>query len=478
MACYQTPTKPASPGVWSLKQLLQQFAENGELPLSGVLSEALILELLAKHKIGLLQRICGIWSPTLVLWAFLTQVISPDKSCLAAVIRVAGLMVANGLPPCSDNTGAYCKARHKLPPGFVRDLMVHVALELENRAPRKWQWKGRRTFLVDGTTLTMPDTEANQQKYPQQRAQQPGLGFPILRLVVIFSLTTGAAIAIAWAPYRGKLTGESTLLRNLMGQFQPGDILIGDSIYGSYWMFVLARKRKLHLLFRQHHLRVTDFRSGKRFGKGDHLVEWTQTPRPEWMSKEEYKAMREELKTDPLLVRELSVAITTPGFRTKNLILATTLHDAAEFTKDDLALLYRQRWNVELDIRNLKTTMGMDHLRCKTPEMVEKEILAPFLAYNLIRKVMCQAAYETSSGPRGLSFNAARQGLVENRAFLAIFEGELYTRFCRLIVWISSRHKAGHRPDRVEPREKKRRPNLYDQLKKPRQEAQLELLSA
>ena len=328
-----------------------------------------------------------IYNPLVTLWTFLTQVLSLDHCCLKAVACLIAYRAAHGQEPCSAETGSYCKARQRPPLGVVSRLVRRTAATLEQRAPKSWLWKGREVLLVDGTTVSMPDTPENQEAFPQPRSQAPGLGFPIARLVAIISLASGVIRDLAIGPYQGKETGETALLRELLDRLKGGEVLLGDRYFASYFGISLLAQRDVDGLFRMHQLRKYDFRRGKRLGIRDHIVCWVKPARPKWMAPEVYKRLPETLR-----IRELRVIVEQSGFRVDELVLVTTLLDPLEYSKDDLGQLYVERWNIELDLRSIKCMMQMDVLRCETPEMVVKEIWVHSLAYNLIRGVMAAAA--------------------------------------------------------------------------------------
>src|SRR5512138_1379895 len=328
----------------------------------------------------------------------------PDHSCRAAVARLIVWLAINRRKPCAPETNSYCEARQRLPLGVVVRLVRQTAREIEDRAPEAWLWKGRRVALVDGTTASMPDSEGNQNAFPQSKAQGIGLGFPLVRMVAIISLATGVVRDLAHGPYQGKETGETALFRTLWKGLEPGEVVLGDRCFA--WFFGIAglSQRGVDVLFRMHQRRKFDFRRGCRLAIEDHVVVWTKPARPEWMDEGTYAQMPDELK-----VRELRVSVKQPGFRVDELVLVTTMLDGEEYTKKELADLFLQRWNIELDLRSIKDVLQMDVLRCKAPEMVEKEIWMHLLAYNLIRGVMAKAAEAHAEPPRHLSFKGALQ---------------------------------------------------------------------
>ncbi len=404
-----------------------------------------------------------IFTPMVTLCTLLAQVLSDDHSCRAAVARLLAWRVAQGLPPCSADTGSYCKARQRLPETLLPRLVRDTADGLQEGAPEAWLFHGRKVILVDGSTVSMPDTPENQAEYPQHGNQEPGCGFPIARVVVLIALATGVVLDAAVGPRKGKLSGESTLLRGLHGRLTRGDILLGDRCFCSYFEVALLLSRGVDVVMRQNKNRPVDFRSGRRLGHDDHLVEWHKPQRANWMDQETYAAIPEAVT-----IRELRVRVAQRGFRTRTLIVMTTLLDAIEFPHDELATLYRARWHAELDIGSLKQTLKMDVLRCRTPEMVRKEIWAHLLVANLIRGVTAEAARGHDVLPRGLSFQGARQTIQGFRSELSHAGSSEAEVLREVALKAIASHRVGDRPDRVEPRVRKRRPKNYPLMHEPR----------
>jgi putative transposase len=277
-----------------------------------------------------------IYTPAVTIWVFLSQCLSPDHSCREAVARLAAWRVAQGQKPCSPDTGAYCTARDALPEDACHELR-RTARELEAQAPAEWLWHGRRVRVADGSTVTMPDTVENQAEYPQQKNQRPGCGFPIARLLVVFSLAVGVVLEAAISKYEGKLTGENSLFRTLHHILEP------DRYFSGWFDLALLVQRGVDVVVRKHQLRPTDFRTGQRLGPDDHVVRWRKPSRPSWMSAEQYASLPDEL-----VLREVRVKVTQCGFRPKVVIVITTLLDAEEFTAAEIAELYRRRWRAEV----------------------------------------------------------------------------------------------------------------------------------
>jgi putative transposase len=330
---------------------------------------------------------------------------------------------------------------------------------------------GRHVKVGDGTTLLAPDTPLNQNVWPQQRAQKPGLGFPILRMVVVFSLATAAVCGVAVGPYKGKGTGEPALLRELFDRFEPGDVFLGDCYFSSYFLLALFLAQGVDVVVRQHQRRTTDFRRGQRLGHEDHVVEWQRPQRPSWMDEATYAAIPPALR-----LRELKVHVAIRGFRTQQLVVVTSLTDAERYPQSELAGLFRQRWHAELDLRNVKISLPMDDLRGRTPQMVRRELWVHWLAYNLIRKTMAQAALVHEKSPRQLSFASALAAVATSWDHATVASPDVLIALAQAQLRVIAWHKVGDRPDRVEPRAVKRRPKPHPLLTKPRAEARAELL--
>jgi hypothetical protein len=413
-----------------------------------------------------------VYTPAVTLWAFLAQVADPDRSCRAAVARVLAGLAARGRPAARPATGAYCKARARLPEGLPRRLAREAGRDLHRAAAAGgWLWRGRRVKVADGTTVSMPDTRANQRAYPQPNNQKPGLGFPVARVVAVFCLATGAVVDAALGRGPGKQTGEAALLRELAGGFDPGDVVLADRLYGSFYDLATWLARGVDVVVRLHQARRPDFRTGRRLGPKDHVVTWGRPDRPRWVDDATLAGMPRTLT-----IREVAVRVPRRGFRTRGFVVATTLVDAARYPAAAVADLYRARWHAELDLRSLKCTLGVDVLRCRTPAMVRKEFWMHVLAYNLIRGVAARAAHAAGAEPREVSFAGTLQAV---RAFAGRLAGadaaEVEALHERLLQVVGAQ-RVGDRPDRVEPRGRKRRPKHGALLTKSRQQARAELL--
>ena len=453
-----------------ISEKVKSLHESDVLPFHDLLDAEMVNSALAAEGVSFNERI---YTPLVTLCLFLSQVLDPDHSCRAAVARLIVWLTINHRKPCSPETNSYCDARQRLPLGVIVHLVHQTAQRVEASASDKWLWKGRKVSLVDGTTASMPDTLKNQQVFPQSTSQGIGLGFPVVRMVAIISLATGVVRDLALGPYKGKETGETALFRTLLDGLEAGEIVVGDRYFASFFMLAELMRRDVDGLFRMHQRRKFDFRRGRRLGSEDHVVTWTKPARPEWMDEETYAQIPNELK-----VRELRFKVQQPGFRVNELVLVTTMLDAKEYTKEDLADLFVQRWNIELDLRSIKVVMQMDVLRCMSPEMVKKEIWMHLLAYNVIRGVMARAAEAHHQRPRELSFKGALQTMTAFQDALRRARPSERDHLMTEMLKAIAHHRVGDRFGRVEPRANKRRPKPQKFLMEPRRKARKRLLQA
>lgn len=451
----------------SFQQAVATARQHGDLYFAALLDEQRILD-----AFGAASSLWQGWidTPAITVWVFLAQCLSPDHSCREAVARLAAWRVAQGRKPCSPETGSYCTARDALPEEACRELVRRTGRELEAEAPTAWLWHGRRVRVVDGSTVTMPDTAANQAEYPQQVTQKPGCGFPLARVLVIFSLSVGVVLEAAIGKYQGKQTGENSLFRTLHDVLESGDVVLADRYFSGWFDLALLAARRVDAVVRKHQLRATDFRTGQRLGPDDHLVRWRKPERPEWMSHEDYTALPAEL-----VLREVRVTVKQRGFRTKSVLLIATLLDAVKIPGADLAELYRRRWRAELELRSLKIVLQMDHLRCKQPHRVRNEFFMHLLAYNLIRRVMALAALEANVVPWQISFKGTLQTLANFLPLLASCPS--LSPGCEALVRCVAAHRVGDHPDRIEPRCLKRRPKKYTLFRETRDSYRRRLLA-
>lgn len=445
------------------RMVVEPFLRQDGFPFAQVLSADAIEGVFAKHEALFGEK--DIFSAPIVLWAFLAQVLRDGKgaACASAVADIATYMQqTDGCVPCGD-TGDYCRARAKLDLRALRDLVTATARELERAAKTSWLWHGLHAKLVDGFTFTMPDTPENQAAFPQQKTQAPGVGFPIARACAVVSLATAAIQDVVIGPYAGKETGENALLREMLEAFDENDVVVFDRYYCSFMMLAILSLGRLHVCARLHQRRPDDFRRGSRLGKGDHLITWTRPARPAWMSSAQYDRIPETLT-----LREVRFHVTDPGCRTKVLTVVTTLTDPEAYPKEDIAALYGFRWNVELDIRAIKQTLGLDHVRCKSPAMVRRELWVTLLAYNLIRKVIATSAAIHDKLPRHLGFTLACETILSSWMLMATGACVDSHKLCRTALARIAANEVANRPGRIEPRVLKRRRHRYPLMRRPR----------
>ena len=422
-----------------------------------------------------------IFCTSIVLWAFLAQVLRGGKgaACAAAVADIATYLQQTGGRAPSGDTGDYCRARSKLNHALslegltaLRRLVGEVAEQLQDGADPSWHWHGLHAKLIDGFTFTMPDTPENQAAFPQQKSQRPGAGFPIARACVVLSLATAAIHDLNIGPYEGKETGESALLRGILDSLKVGDVAIFDRYFCSFMMLAILRLGGVHFCTRLHQRRPTDFRQGQRLGRDDRLVTWPRPKRPSWMPEELYERIPETMT-----LREVRFQVTIPGRRTETLTVVTSLIDPQTYPQEDIAELYGYRWNAELDIRDIKQTLGLDHVRCKTPKMVRRELWVTLLAYNLVRKLIATAAAVHGKQPRQVGFTLACQTILSSWMLLATGACRDVRQLWRLALERIAANEVANRPGRIEPRMLKRRRHRYPLMHDPRWKLRRALLN-
>jgi hypothetical protein len=392
-------------------------------------------------------------------FGFLYQVLNPNCPCREIVRQIQALFALHDQGRLDESTSAYCQARKRLPLDRLTRLRVAVAAAGDKMAEL---WHDLRPKLIDGTTVSLPDTQKNQRAYPQSRSQKPGCGFPLMKLVGVFSLTTGVLLDYAKA---NKHQSDLRLLKGLLDQFKRGDLAVADRGFCSYVLLALLLRRAVHALFRLHHSRPSDLRKGQRLGKNDRLFTWRKpNQRPRWLPQSWWKKIPRELP-----VRVIRFTWHCRGYRSESVTLVTTLLDPQKYPAEQIARLYARRWKIELWFRDIKTSMSMEVLRCKSPQMVHKELEMFFTAYNLIRCLLVQASTINDVARDRMSF----KGTVDSvRQFsLAIVQARSKKKQNQLIAElfeVMARDQVPDRPDRLEPRAVKRRPKPYDRLNRPR----------
>jgi len=409
---------------------------------------------------------------SLTFWAFLSQVLSPLSPCRETVRKVQNWFVSQRLPRPGSGTGAYCKARAKLSPDILQTIHRHTADVLQQRISQAQLWCGRHVKVIDGTGVSMPDTPENQKVFPQPSTQKRGCGFPVAKLVGCFCLASGALLH--WVE-GNKHTHEIKLFRKLFAFFRPKDVLLTDRGFCSYVDIGILFKAGVDTVMRLHQARSSDLRYGKRLGPKDRLVIWqkpNQRPRG---------CLAADWRRTPasLTLRLLTVSFHVPGFRTQSLVVVTTLTDAVLFPASALADLYLRRWSVELFFRDIKIALGMDVLRCQTPQMVRKEIIMHAIAYNLIRSLMQQAAALYRVPLERLSFKGTVDTLRQwtDSINAAHDRPRVQARLVDELLQILAEDRVPHRPNRAEPRVRKRRPKDYPLMTRPRHDQELDLSS-
>jgi len=399
--------------------------------------------------------------PWVVLWAWIRQALDPDPSCNKALARINAHRASLGLSAASTDTGGYCKARQRLPEGLFRRLWRRLGASVREGARREDLWRGRVVKVVDGSSSSMPDTAANQRIYPQPSVQKEGCGFPVVAFVGVFCLATGAVLDLALGAW---MLHDLSLFAFLMRAFSPGDILLADRAYCAYAHLALLKMRGVDVVVRLHQRRLVDFRRGRVVGVLDHIVTWSKPVQPSRSVR--FKAFRRLPETLP--VREIRFRVETKGFRPQAITLATTLLDARAYPVEDLADLYARRWQVELNFRDLKTTLQMEVLRGKSPDIVRKEIHVHLLAYNLVRAMMCEAAIHSGLRPRRISFKGTLQHVAAHADLFTHYRAHAERPAFTALLDLVAQQIIPHRPSRVEPRVRKRRPKSYPLMTRPR----------
>jgi hypothetical protein len=438
-----------------IKNIKRSFLQFPKLPLDNILST----DWLNRFADSVSCRSDAIYTPLIVLRLFLLQVLNKDRSCKAAVTRLLIERAVNGETEISHSSGPYCTARARLP----LDFLVEGVREIANQVMKisgLWKWHGFNVCITDGTTVLLPDTEDNQAVFPQQKVQKPGLGFPIVRICALISLATGTLVDYALGPYEGKGTGETSLFSRLIGSLKKGDLLLADRYYATFAIILLLNIAGVPVVMKNHASRKIDYTKGTWLGNKDHLVTWIKpVTKPIWMSQEDYDNL-----PNTLTVRE---------FRVNGIDYVTTLIDHKKFHKKEMANLYQQRWNIEVDFRSLKTLMGMEMLGCLSPEMIKKEIAIYFMAYNLIRAVVAQSAVIHEKIPRKISFNGAVQLIVAGATSMIFMANQHIMGMVNNILHAISTNAVGMRKQPSQPRAIKRRPKPYPLLMIPRGEAMI-----
>jgi hypothetical protein len=446
----------------SLDAVRARFTRNEGLPFADVLTETSIRNVLHEHGVEYRDRV---FNPVTTIWGFLSQVLSEDHSCRDAVSRIIAHRASQGQEVCSPNTASYCDARSRLLTGVLSTLAKQTAEELQISIKHQWKWNGRSVFIVDGSTISMPDTPNNQQEYPQPPNQKPGLGFPLARIAVLLSLATGACHDLEIASYQGKGTGEKSLFRRMYDTLKPGDVVIADALFDDYFIIWELYQRDIDIVARTQFRRVGS-RISESSPVGDILV-WQRPGKPRGMSESQYRSYPKNL-----VVRQVTVDARDKNNRATRFKVVTTMLNESIDGKQ-IGHLFERRWEGEVDIRSIKSTMQMEILRCKTPDMVRKEIWTHLLAYNLLRTIMAVAASENDTEPRKVSFKGAKQALTAFAPKIEAARPEDRAPLIDAMLTTIAYHRVGNRPGRWEPRAQKRRPKHAARLTQTRHIAKL-----
>jgi hypothetical protein len=404
-----------------------------------------------------------LFSPLMTFWAFLSQVLSPNSACRDAVRKAQAWWSLRHKIEISPDTSAYCQARSRLPDIFLERIHRHVCDRMEANVPSASLWRGRSVKVVDGTGLSMPDTASNQAAYPQPLSQKPGCGFPLMKLVGIFSVASGALLHFCRDTHN---VHEGQLFVKLWPHLLEGDVVLGDRGFCSFLAIGSLLAKGVDSVMRLHQTRLIDFRRGKRLAKDDRLILWHRSPQ----RRTEHHPEKLAALPPTMMVRQIRSHVQIKGFRSRTIILVTTLLDPVAYPADEIRQLYFQRWSVELHFREIKGLLALDVLRCLSPAMVEKELLVHVIAYNLVRTVMQTAAIRHHVDLERLSFKGALDTLnhFADAVHAAHGKPRRQTEILDAMFQLIAHDQLTIRPSRSEPRVKKRRPKAYPFLTKPR----------
>ena len=449
--------KPPKTSLTQFQEKLHPLRRSTLSELSHVFEGLIPLGKLSRNESGAHSR-TRIYSRSVSFFGFLHQVLSPATPCREVVRKVQSFCSEKKLPlPDSDN-GAYCRARSKLDDKLLDTIHEHVRKKVQQRVLNDQRWKGREVKVIDGTGITLPDTPENQKEFPQPSRQLPGCGFPVIKVVACFCLASGALLK--WVETELK-RHESRILVKFIEFFSPGDVVLTDRGFSSYGNLAALWIKDVDAVMRAHQARKLDYRKGKVLGPMDRLIEWSKPQRPKGWDKDHWASL-----PAVMTLRIVRIRIEVKGFRVREYDLVTTLLDASNYTADDLAELYFRRWSVELFFRHIKTTMGMEMLRCKTPKMVRKELRMFIIAHNLVRALMQEAANLYQCDLTRLSFKGTVDTLRQFSYAIYATKDEPRTR-SRIIdemLLVIASEKVPLRENRSEPRALKKRPKPFQRL--------------
>lgn len=413
-----------------------------------------------------------VFSRRVTFWTFLWQTLNPGSSCRSALLKVKSWFEFLGLPAPSTDTSPYCQARLRLDSDTLERALRASALAAEQRAPLQWLFHGREVLVGDGTTFAAPDTKKNQRAYPQSALQRPGCGFPLVRCVALFSLASGAVLSVVLG---NKHRAELQLFRKIWDELKTGMIFLADRGFCDYVTLAGLAQRGVDSVLRLNHMRPHDFRVGRRLGRYDRLVTWHKPKRkPCTATRKLWRSL-----PDVLTLRLIRYPVQVPGFRSRHIILVTTLLNPRDYPVAELAQLYLRRWRVELFLRDIKTTLQMDMLTGKSPAMLYREVMMHMIGYNLIRCVMVEAAALHYLPLERISFKGSVDALRHYSEVIAqATSRRQQTQLINNMLAALARDALPDRPGRVEPRHQKRRPKDFPFLIKPRAKLKAKLLGA
>ena len=434
---------------------------NKAVPFDDLLTGELVQQTLKTRQCRFGETYHAVYTPLLVMWMVLWQLLS-DESCDAAVATAIAYCTELAIKPPGVDTGGYVRARNKIPYEVYADLARHVARELDTRAPQHWKPFGRTTWIIDGTTFTMSATPDNLAKFQCHPNQHPDVGMPIPRAIVILSMATGCVLDFAYDNYSGKGTGEISMLRSRLDVFQPGDIVVMDALYCSFPTIALLKQRGIDVVVRMSGSRLVDHRSSERLGQGDYIMTWKRPAKSQLPAGYCEDDFPETMKT-----RVVRYRVKNSEDKWETFEIVTTLLDKEQYPQDEIAALYNMRWNGETDIRTLKDTLSLDQVRCQTPDNVEREVWATMLGYNLVRRLAASAAYVAKKKPREIGYQGT-WNIVAASWMIRSLNGQPLPEIVQQILANIAKHRAGHRPGRLEPRIIRKRPKPQEKMKKAR----------
>jgi len=441
----------------------RQFRQTTLEQLSRHLADLLPVHLLSCTDEGLNSRE-RLYTLRLTCECFLWQSLQCNTACREVVRQVQALARLRGWGAVDEGTSAYIQARQRIPQECLEAVLAATARAAEQRAGSSPWLQRRPVKAVDGSSVQLPDTAANQKAYPQPTGQKPGCGFPVMKLVGLFSLASGALLDVVMGNLQSH---DLRLLRQLWAQLKAGDILLGDRAYGDYVTLAGLPLQGVDVVARLHQARKVDFRKARRLGPNDGVFVWHKgCQQSSILTPGEWAALPGEIQ-----VRIVRFTVACRGFRSQRITLVTTLLDAEKYPASELVALYARRWRLELCLRDVKTTLGLERLRCQSPAMVRKEMLAGLIAHNLIRCVMAEAARVYEAQLERLSFKGTVDAVRQYSAVLA----QARTQKMRRDLWQDLLHGLARdlvplRPGRSEPRAVKRRPKPFPLLNRPRRQ--------